>query len=58
MLGAFGIGGGVSLDFIPGLSSTEETTVMGNTVTTTTTFKGNTNFTFNIGVFFLSGLLE
>ncbi len=58
MLGAFGIGGGVSVDFIPALSNTEETDVLGTTVTTTTTFKGNTNIGLNFGVFFLSGLLE
>jgi len=58
MLGAFGIGGGVSIDFIPALSNTETTEIFGTTVTTTTTLKGNTNIGLDFGVFFLSGLLE
>ncbi len=57
-LGPLGVGGGVSLDYVPALSRTEETTVLGQTVTTTTTLKGNATLGINLGFLFLTGILE
>lgn len=57
-LGALGLGGGVYLDYVPALSNTEENTILGQTVTTTTTIKGNTILGINLGFLLLTGLLE
>ncbi len=55
MLDALGLGGGVSFDFTPSLSSTEITDYAGKT---TLTLSKNTSLSLYLGVFLLSGILE
>ncbi len=57
-LGPLGVGAGVSLDYVPALTRTKEMTIFDQTVTNTTTLKGNTTLGINLGILFLTGLLE